>query len=445
MAATLEQLYDFITGEDSDEARACAAISEEACTNVPANFFLNAANGAVTKLGDQLAAPGVVLPWLLGAIGAPAALVGLLVPVRQASALLPQLAASAQLRESPVRKWFWAAGAGGFGLMLLLMIPAVLLLSDAVLAGWAVIVLLGIAGLARGFSSVAFKDVLGKTIPAGRRGTLLALRATLGGALALVAGVLLRLYLSDSTSLLPYLLLVGAGGLLWLLGGLFAALTREEPGATEGGRNAIKELRAGIELLREVPGFRQFILARILLLIVTLSIPFYSFYGRSLTGGQVGDLGVFVIASSAASILSSPVWGRFADRSSRTVMMVSAAVGALGGVVALVLGAVPALQTAALFAIVILLMGFAEAGINLGRKTYLVDGAPPGERPLYAAMANTILGVITLASGALGLLQQAIGIRGLIAVFIALALVGVVVVWRMPEAEHMADTQPEPG
>ena len=58
MAATLEQLYDFITGEDSDEARACAAISEEACTNVPANFFLNAANGAVTKLGDQLHARG---------------------------------------------------------------------------------------------------------------------------------------------------------------------------------------------------------------------------------------------------------------------------------------------------------------------------------------------------------------------------------------------------
>ena len=34
-------------------------------------------------LAEQLASPGLVLPWILGAVGAPAALVGLLVPTRR--------------------------------------------------------------------------------------------------------------------------------------------------------------------------------------------------------------------------------------------------------------------------------------------------------------------------------------------------------------------------
>ncbi len=37
----------------------------------------------------------------------------------------------------------------------------------------------------------------------------------------------------------------------------------------------------------------------------------------------IGGLGIFVIANGAANIFSSPISGRFADRSSRTVMTIS--------------------------------------------------------------------------------------------------------------------------
>lgn len=69
--------------------RVCDAIPDEQCTAVPGNYLRNLANGSATKLAEQLAGPNLVLPWLLAATGAPAAVIGLLAPVRQAGAMLP--------------------------------------------------------------------------------------------------------------------------------------------------------------------------------------------------------------------------------------------------------------------------------------------------------------------------------------------------------------------
>ena len=70
-----------------------------------------------------------------------------------------------------------------------------------------IVALLSFFSLTSGLGSVAFKDVLAKTIPKGKRGRLLAARATVGGLLTLIAGIILRLYIADSQSLIPYLIL----------------------------------------------------------------------------------------------------------------------------------------------------------------------------------------------------------------------------------------------
>lgn len=435
--STIEQLYDFIADED-DEGHVCDAIPDEACTEVPRNFFLNALNGTATKLGDQLGSPSLVLPWFFDALGAPAYLTGLLVPVRRSLALLPQLAIAGRIRRFERRKWFWVGGGAGFGVAYLLMVGAAFLPSP-VLAGVVIVLLLALASLSRGVGSVAFKDVVAKTIPKGRRGRLLATRATAGGILTLGAGLLLRLYVADETAVTPYLILIGSTAVLWFIGVTFAAFVTEEEGATSGSRNPLQEARAGLKLLRQKPGFRRFIIARALLLSVKLAIPFYTLFARELTGGQVGGLSLFVIAIGLAEVLSSPFWGRFSDRSSRTVMMMGGLLATAVGMLALGMELLPeAWQTSLVFAPVFLLVGFARAGVRLGRKTYLVDGAPAAERPLYVALSNTVIGIITLASSAFGLVAQVFGVRVLLGVFIVLSATGVWVAWRMPEAEQMA-------
>ena len=200
----------------------------------------------------------------------------------------------------------------------------------------------------------------------------------------------------------------------------------------------LTEAKAGFSLLREVPDFRRFILARGLLLSVTLSIPIYALDAKTLTGSSASSLGIFVIATSLAQVLSSPVWGRFSDRSSRTVMMLGGGTAVIAGVMALGIGGLPsAWQNAYLYGAIFLVLGIAQSGVRLGRKTYLVDAAPAEERPLYVAVSNTIIGVVTLASGAFGLISTIFGVRALLIVFIFLALLGVVMSWQMPEADKM--------
>lgn len=65
---------------------------------------------SLSKLADGLIDPKLMLSWLLGSLGAPASLVALLVPIREAGALLPQLAIGAWIGRLRYRRLVWAAG-----------------------------------------------------------------------------------------------------------------------------------------------------------------------------------------------------------------------------------------------------------------------------------------------------------------------------------------------
>ena len=64
-------------------------IPDAACAEEPRNRLVHLVSLSATKLADGLIDPKLVLSWLITALGAPAALAGLLVPVREAGALLP--------------------------------------------------------------------------------------------------------------------------------------------------------------------------------------------------------------------------------------------------------------------------------------------------------------------------------------------------------------------
>ena len=99
---TQEQIYRWIT--DEGEERVCEAISEDQCEEVPGNFLKNSLSGFSSKLAEQLVSPGVTLPWILSVLGASSGFAGLLVPLKNAGSLLPQLLVSAKIRAFAKRK-----------------------------------------------------------------------------------------------------------------------------------------------------------------------------------------------------------------------------------------------------------------------------------------------------------------------------------------------------
>ena len=429
-----QRMYRWLT-DDNHDGRACDAISDDACHEAPRSFMLNASNGAATKLAEQLASPGLVLPWLLSAVGAPVVLVGWLEPIRQGGSLLPQLLVAAQLRARPVRKWFWV-GAGSVQALALLAMAIAVATLDGVRAGWLVLAALAVFSVASGVGSVAFLDVVGKTIPKGKRGQLLGVRATAGGLLTLAAGIALRFGGGAEAGRGLYLLLLVAAASLWAAAALLFAAIPELEGATKGGRNAIGQVRAGLRLLATHRWYRRYLGARAGLLATELSIPFFALHARSL-GLSGADLGLAIVSVGLANLLSSPILGRLSDRvSSRLVM-------AIGGASTLVTVAY-VLTIARLFdgtvsstayAPAFFLIGLALSAVRLGRKTYLIDAADDDQRPTLVALSNTSVGVLTFAYGALGWLAATHGPEATLAAVALLALAGSVAALATGEPE----------
>jgi hypothetical protein len=83
-----------------------------------------------------------------------------------------------------------------------------------------------------------------------------------------------------------------------------------------------------------------------------------------------------------------------------------------------------------------LFIGFARAGVRMGRKTYLIDYAPEQQRPLYVALSNTFIGLLALAGGTLGLVAQTLGVNAVIALLIVAALIGAIVSRGLPDVRR---------
>lgn len=435
-AGAAVRVRELLDADDTTEGSLCEGIPEEACREVPRNFALNAANGACTKTAEQLAAPGVVLPLMLVAVGAPVGLAGALEPVRRGASLLPGLVVSGRMRAFERRKGFWVAAGLAQAAALVVMAVAAAALDGAV-AGVVVLVMLTAFSLASGAGSVAFGDVMGKTIVTRRRGRLLGVRAAAGGVVTVAVGGVLAATLGPDAARGTFVALLLAAAALWVLGAWLFALIREPRGAVAGARTPLAEARAGADLLRGVPGFRRFLLARGLLAVTEVAVPFYVLAARQ-EGVDASGLGAFLVASGAAAVVSNPIWGRFTDRASdRSVMTVAGAIGALAAVAAAALMAAGSGSEAAYAAVVFIAVS-AQEGVRLGRKAYLVTAAPPDERPLYVALANTIVGVVMIALVLLGVVAELAGVAAAVGTVLALSLLGVAATRWTPEPEDMA-------
>ncbi len=429
--AQAEEVYRYITEEG--EERSCSAISEAQCTDVPGNFLKNALSGFCSKLAEQLVSPGVTLPWMISLFGGGIGISGMLVPLKNLGSLLPQLFVSGRIRNYPRRKYFWAFPAFFQALVILLIGGAFWKLEGGLMAG-AVAVLLLLFSIASGVASVAFKDVMGKTIPKGRRGRLLATRATGGGLLTLAFGLVLFFFLRDMQASWTIALLIVGAALLWVLAGLAFLSIDEAAGATEGGRTPFQEFRAGWKVLRKDRNLSNFILSRAFLMAIPLAQPYFVVIGREYTDADLSGLGLFVIAAGLAALISSPLWGKMADRSSRGLMVGMALLGILNcGLVAGFTFLPEGNRSIYLFAPLILLNMMAHGGARLSRKTYLTDYAPEEDRPLYVALANTLIGFFTLAAAGIGFLSEWFGPMFLLAFLSGMLLVSIFFSWRLEE------------
>lgn len=429
----IERAYEALVNEE--DARVCTDIDDDACRQVPGNFLLQVGTQFLTKLGDAIANPKTILAWMLSALGAPGVFTAFLVPVRESGSLIPQLFIASYVRRQPIRKWIFVLGCVLQALAVFAMALVALTLRGTP-AGFGLLGALVLFSLARGLCSVASKDVLGKTVPKTRRGRVSGWSEFLAGLITIGVGALLLTDQGEADSMSAYLVLLSCAGGLWLLAAGTYALIREYEGATEGGANAFSDALGRLAILHEDRAFRSFVIARSLLLCSALSAPFFIMLAHENTEGALLVLGLFVMADGLARLVSAPFWGRFADASSRRVMILAGGASALVGIalVALVEFLPGAAHSQWLYPGFFFLLAIAHAGTRLGRKTYIVDLAGGNKRTDYVSVSNSIIGVVLLLAGSLGALTAVLPTTGVILILAAMGLGGAVLSARLPEA-----------
>ncbi|KRF19969.1 hypothetical protein ASG90_19780 [Nocardioides sp. Soil797] len=429
MTDTGESLYGKLVHAEGDVAE---GIDESARPHIARNGLRQMGGQAMQGIGDQVVNAKTVLPWLMGAVGAPGVLLAFLVPVREAGSMLPQAPITPWVRRLRARKWAWIAGAAAQGVG-----AAGMALAAVTLEGWpaglAIIVALAVFAVGRALCSLASKDVMGRTIPKGQRGQINGVVTILSGAVALTLGLGLELWGGDvGTGLLSAMLLVAA--LAWVVGMFIYATVREPESEPVPAEEQPGWVAQSWGLLRDDATFRRFVLVRSLLLVSALSPPFVVAIGVANQGDALSGLGLFVMAQGIANLIGGRLFGRLADKSSRLLMVWCALAASAITTAFLLLLLVPGVRESSwLYPATYLLLALVHLGTRLARKTYVVDMAEGDRRTEYVAVANTAMGVLLLVTGALTAVLSIWGNEPALVLLVVLGVLGAGLGRSLPE------------
>ena len=422
---------------NEEDARVCKAIDERACKVVPGNFFLTIISYFFNKLADSVANTKVIIPWIMETLNVPLFLISFLVPIRESGALLPQLLIAAYVRKLPIRKYIWSIGTLLQALSMI-GIGIVAWNMQGLNAGITIIAFIILFSLARGLSSVAAKDVLGKTIPKTRRGALNGYSGSLAGLLIIGLGIYFLVVGEKPFSPQNFGILLFIAGFFWIIAAIVYSKINEFDGETDGGGNAIAVALKKISLLKTDKDFRNFVISRALFLCSVLSAPFFVILAQQHADSSNYLLGLFILAGGLADFLSSVVWGKLSDISSKRAMIIGATISTILGFLVFFLDTF----YENIFTIIwvmpliyfLLIVGY--QGIRIGRKTYLVDLAGGNKRTDYVAVSNTIIGVILLFAGFIGALSSIIGLTGIILLLSIFGVLGIIMASKLPEIQE---------
>jgi MFS family permease len=372
------------------------------------NFVLWVVETAAWVLATAFIDSTTVLPVLVQSLSGSAFLASLIISFRYGGQTLPQLIAASVVSGKPYRKpyyaYFTVPG------RLLLLWPAALLLAGVrrpALTVTAILVAYLAFWVSEGLSIVPWTDMLGKTVAPTRRGRLFALMHIIGGLLGIVAGLYIRTLLTSPGTGFPrgygVLFLLATGGLLLSTGAL--GLLREPPGPPHEERYSTRALIRDIpNLLRGNPQYRLLVLLQALFSFSILPAPLYILYASGLLQhalpGRHGEeslgVGVFLAVQTAGMIVGNAILGGIADRyGNRLLLRTLALVHAVVPVWAAVAGGLagpstPGTAIYLLFAPTFFLYGALLGSTWMGVTNYLLEIAPPHDRPAYIAVTNAL-------------------------------------------------------
>jgi len=87
-------------------------------------------------------------------------------------------------------------------------------------------------------------------------------------------------------------------------------------------------------------------------------------------------------------------------------------------------------------ALIFMILNVMHSGARLGRKVYLVDMASGENRAAYVAVSNTIIGLVMLAGGFIGLIGDLLGAQTTILILAVISIYAAFYIHQLPDVSE---------
>ncbi|WP_374685845.1 MFS transporter [Promineifilum sp.] len=377
-----------------------ADIRAEVERNYRWNFAVNLIDNTCFWFGLSFVAATTVAPLYLSKLSDSPLPIGIAAVIAQAAWFLPQLL-TANLVERLPRKKPVIVRVG----FVLERAPIWLLVVSALVAGRSpalavAIFLVGYAwrGLGAGLVATSWQDMIARAFPTERRGRFLGISMFSGtafGALgALLSGWLLARLPFATNFVYNFLLAAIFLTVSWV----FISLTREPAPASRAPRRSSRQFAAELpEILRGDENYRRFLTARTLLAFGALGTGFITVAAVRRWGIADSTVGGFTAAQLLGQALATASLGLLADRFGHKV---SLELGALAAVLAFSLAWLA--PSPAWYFAVFVLLGMCNGAVIVSGILIIMEFGRPEKRPTYTGLANTTVGLASVAAPLVG-------------------------------------------
>jgi MFS family permease len=176
--------------------------------------------------------------------------------------------------------------------------------------------------------------------------------------------------------------------------------------------------------------------ARVLISLASVADPFYVVYAKNVLGAPAATVGLYLAASSIASLLSNFFWSPLADRASNRIVMTmtvlaTALVPLMAVAISLFVGQIDSTFLFTAFTLVFVFGGLAVGASRIVNNNMLLTVAPPAELATYVGFLNTVLGVVIFVPVLGGLLTDLVGYEPLFLISVALAGLSLIAAQKM--------------
>lgn len=401
---------------------------QELPQNFRRNYRLSIANGLFFNAANAFITGTTIIPLFVSRLTASTILIGLAASLETAGWLLPQGLVAAMTLDNVYQKPQYIRVAIVRVIVFAALVTSVFLFgrSYPTLCLVSFFLFFSIYAMGGGSAGVAFMDIVAKTIPHHKRGSLWGWRMALGGSLAAVMGLVIKKLLAAFSFPVNFGLVFACAWVLIVAGLTSFSFVIEPPGVNRLPRLSIRQgFQKFLEIFRRDQNFKMLYYIRIAAGSYIIAAPFYIVYGINHLGYPPEVAGLFLTAQMIGLVITNPLWAKISNtRSNRLVLFWSAVFSTLPPVVVLLSNLTP--LPAALYAAIFFLMGVAEAGLTIGYLNYVLEIAPEPLRPLYTGFLHTIIAPTVVFSALGGLVIQLTSFTALFIIALVIGLGAVV-------------------